>query len=173
MSKIFLIGFMGVGKTTVGSELAKELKYKVVDTDHLIEGKIGKDIKSYFKKYGEEAFRKREAEILDELPSENVVVTTGGGIVTYDDSRKKIKRNGIVFFLQCDFEVMMNRLKDDSTRPLLINKSSQEIHNLYLSRLPIYRNTAHYVINTTHLSIDETVEEIVKSLKYDETDHNK
>jgi shikimate kinase len=164
---------MGVGKTTVGSELAKKLHFKVVDTDQLIEEKIGKDIKSYFGKYGEKAFREREAEILNELPSENVVITTGGGMVTYEESREKIKRNGIVVFLQCEFEVMMKRLQDDSTRPLLVNKTTQEIHDLYLSRLPTYRSTAHYVINTTHHSIQETVDEIVQSLKTEETDHNK
>jgi shikimate kinase len=165
MKAIFLTGFMGAGKTSVGKQLAKRLDIPVVDTDQLLEQKIGKSINEIFAKEGESTFRKYERELLKTLPLENIVITTGGGMVIQKENRDWMKKHGIVIYLHCEPEEILRRLASDETRPLLQQRNKQEqIKRLLTERLPYYEE-AHFMINTTNKTIAEIVDEIVTMLK--------
>jgi shikimate kinase len=165
MKAIFLTGFMGAGKTSVGKQLAKRLNIPVVDTDQLIEQKIGKSINEIFAEEGEAAFRKYEREILKTLPLENVIVTTGGGMVIQKENRDWMKKHGIVIYLHCEPEEILRRLASDETRPLLKQQNKQEqIKRLWIERLPYYQE-ANFLIHTTNKTLAEIVDDIVTMLK--------
>jgi shikimate kinase len=165
MKAIFLTGFMGAGKTSVGRQLAERLAIPVVDTDQLIEQKIGKSINEIFAEEGEAAFRKYEREILKTLQLENVIITTGGGMVIQKENRDLMKENGVVIYLHCEPEEILRRLASDETRPLLKQQNKQEqIKRLWAERLPYYQE-AHFLINTTNKTITEIVDDIVTMLK--------
>lgn len=160
MKAIYLTGFMGAGKTSIGKELAKTLELPVIDTDEFIEEKVGKTIRSIFNESGETVFRTYEREYLQQLPTDNVIITTGGGIVIQEENRKWMKLHGLVIYLHCDFHIILERLKTDTKRPLL---DFQQIHNtasLFERRLPLYKE-AHYTINTSHKTIEDVVNEII------------
>ncbi|WP_044747838.1 shikimate kinase [Bacillus alveayuensis] len=165
MKVIFLTGFMGAGKTSVGRQLAERLGVSVVDTDELIEQKVGKSINEIFAEEGEAVFRKYERELLQTLPLENIVITTGGGMVIQKENRDWMKKHGIVIYLHCEPEEILRRLASDETRPLLQQRNKQEqIKRLLTERLPYYEE-AHFMINTTNKTIAEIVDEIVTMLK--------
>jgi shikimate kinase len=165
MKAIFLTGFMGAGKTSVGKQLAERLDIPVVDTDQLIEQKIGKSINEIFAKEGESAFRKYERELLKTLPLKNIVITTGGGMVIQKENRDWMKKHGIVIYLHCEPEEILRRLASDKTRPLLKQHNKQEqIKRLWMERLPYYQE-AHFMIHTTNKTIAEIVDDIVTMLK--------
>jgi shikimate kinase len=165
MKAIFLTGFMGAGKTSVGKQLGKRLGLLVVDTDKMIEQKVGKSVNEIFAKEGESAFRKYERELLRTLPLENIVITTGGGMVIQKENRDWMKKHGIVIYLHCEPEEILRRLASDETRPLLKQPNKQEqIKRLLTERLPYYQE-AHFMIHTTNKTIEEIVDDIVVMLK--------
>jgi shikimate kinase len=165
MKVIFLTGFMGAGKTSVGRQLAERLGVSVVDTDEMIEQKVGKSINEIFAEEGEAVFRKYERELLQTLPLENIVITTGGGMVIQKENRDWMKQHGIVIYLHCEPEEILRRLASDETRPLLKQRNKQEqIKRLLTERLPYYQE-AHFTINTTNKTIPEIVDDIVTMLK--------
>ncbi|MFV8827929.1 shikimate kinase [Alkalihalobacterium sp. APHAB7] len=157
---IFLTGFMGAGKSTIGKVLAKKLNYKLLDTDEKIEAIQRKSIAMIFQEEGEGAFRSYETDVLEKLPIENTVVTTGGGIVVNEVNRKIMREKGSIFYLHCDIEEVLERTKGDTTRPLLQNKSKEQVSELFLQRMPFYED-ADYKIDTTLLSITEIVDKIL------------
>ncbi|RAK22367.1 shikimate kinase [Anoxybacillus vitaminiphilus] len=165
MKAIFLTGFMGAGKTSVGRQLAERLGVSVVDTDEMIEQKVGKSISEIFASEGESAFRKYERELLKTLPLQNIVVTTGGGMVIQKENRDWMKKHGIVIYLHCEPEEILRRLAGDETRPLLKQHNKQElIKRLLTERMPYYQE-AHFIVNTTHRTMAEVVDDIVAALK--------
>ena len=116
---IYLVGMMGVGKTTVGRILARELKYRFFDTDELIVRVANQSIAEIFEREGEEAFRELETKVLGELCAyQNSVVATGGGIVTRSSNWGKM-HYGIVVWLDVSVDRLYDRLREDTTRPLL------------------------------------------------------
>ena len=116
---LFLIGMMGVGKTTVGQELAKELNYRFFDTDSLIERVAGKPIPEIFATDGEAAFRQLESQVLGQLSAQTrSIVATGGGIILKPENWSYL-RHGIVVWLDIPAPVLYDRLRADSSRPLL------------------------------------------------------
>lgn len=160
MNAIYLTGFMGSGKTTVASALADELSLPVIDTDEQIVTKKGKDIPQIFEQEGEEAFRNYETEVLEELPVENIIISTGGGIILKERNRELMNRNGTVIYLHCDPYEIVRRLEGDSSRPLLEGENRKEkIENIFSKRLPLYRE-AQIEINTTAKSINDITNEI-------------
>ncbi|GGE73891.1 shikimate kinase [Priestia taiwanensis] len=155
---IFLTGFMGAGKTTVGQALSKELGMNVIDTDQYIEQQQQKSIKDIFAEEGEGQFRRYEREVLQLLPKEDTIITTGGGMVIQSCNREYMMTSGYVVYLHCDWELLLSRLQQDTTRPLA-GPDVHRINELYKSRHSFYEE-ADYIINTT----DKTVEEIVQQL---------
>ncbi len=118
MRAIYITGYMGAGKTTIGKALSKELGIDVIDTDQKIEEKQGRVIRDIFAKEGERSFRQYESEMLCSLPTKDVIITTGGGIVERIENREWMKENGTVVYLYCDPYVIADRSHEDITRPL-------------------------------------------------------
>lgn len=164
LKALYLTGFMGAGKTTIGKELATSLKLPVFDTDHQIEKKYKKPVRQIFADEGETTFREYETEILKESPTENVIITTGGGIVLKQENREWMKENGMIIFLKTDLQVIFQRLENDENRPLAQNKSKLELSEILKSRLPYY-NDCTFTLDTTHKSINESVVEIIDRIK--------
>jgi len=157
-----LTGMMGVGKSTIGKNLAKRLKYKFVDVDKLIEAQEGLSINLIFKNKSESYFRKIENDVtLSELKKENTVISLGGGAFLNNAIRKSAKRMSISFWLDLPIEELVKRLKKNSQRPLLFKKNIDETaKKIYLSRKKIY-NEADYRIKCDSLKSDEIVHKIL------------
>ncbi|HYK72376.1 MAG TPA: shikimate kinase [Pseudoneobacillus sp.] len=165
MKAIYLIGFMGSGKTTVGRALAKRLQLPVIDTDEEITKFTGKTISEIFKVEGESHFRILEAEMVRRLPVVNSIITTGGGIILREENRKWMKENGEVVFLYASPEETLQRLEGDQTRPLLLENKKASITNMIKERLPLYLEATNIKIDTTGKSINVIVQEIEQRLK--------
>ena len=119
MDNIVLCGFMGSGKTVVGKELAKILGVKFVDTDELIEKEQGVAIKAIFAIHGEDYFRDLEYEVCKKIPEmKGVVVSTGGGAMTFERNVEAVKQGSKIVFLDASFDVICERIGDNTTRPL-------------------------------------------------------
>lgn len=146
MNNIVLCGFMGSGKTVVGKELAKILGVKFVDTDELIEEEQGVAIKAIFAAHGEDYFRDLEYEMCKKVAEMNgVVVSTGGGAMTFKRNVDAIKEGSKVVFLDASFDVICDRIGDSTTRPLFQDK--EKAKELYDERKDKYLSAADYVIN--------------------------
>lgn len=146
MNNIVLCGFMGSGKTVVGKELAKILGVKFVDTDELIEEEQGVAIKAIFATHGEDYFRDLEYEMCKKVAEMNgVVVSTGGGAMTFKRNVDAIKEGSKVVFLDASFDVICDRIGDSTTRPLFQDK--EKAKKLYDERKDKYLSAADYVIN--------------------------
>lgn len=156
---IYLTGFMGAGKTTVGERLGEILTLDVFDTDKVIEGVCEKSISDIFADEGEAYFREYEESTIKKLSRNRVIITTGGGVVENEGIRTFMKENGISIYLHCDPKVIMSRLEGDVTRPLLQEKKPQAITAIFEARLPYYLE-ADYTINTTMKSVGAIVSEI-------------
>ncbi len=119
MKSIFFIGFMGVGKTTIGKRVGEIVELPVIDMDSYIERKEKKSIKEIFELQGEEYFRLLETTALNKLMNVEGIITTGGGIIEKEENRKTLAGNEFVFYLSCSFDHLWERLQGDSTRPLV------------------------------------------------------
>ena len=167
-TNIILIGFMGCGKTTIGTVLAEQLEYKLLDTDALIVEKEARSINAIFAKEGEEYFRNVETKTIEELADscEKAVVSTGGGLPLRECNGEILKRLGFVVFLKVEKDTVLKRLEGDTTRPLLQGEGVDEkVERLLEFRNPIYEYTAHVTISTDDKSIEEIVEEIVRNYR--------
>jgi len=138
--KIFIVGFMASGKTTYGRQLAEEKGYPFYDTDALIEEKIGMSVTEFFAQWGEKYFRRMERDVLYGLLSrqENFVCATGGGSVCQPDIMDWLNRAGDTVWLDTPWEVILERLHQDTTRPLAISMSDEELKALYDLRYGYY-----------------------------------
>lgn len=155
---------MGAGKTTIGKKLAKELDVPVYDTDKEVEKMTGKSISDIFDQEGEAYFRNLETKVLKKLPTEECVITTGGGIILKEENCVWLSEHGNWIYLHCDPDEIAKRLVNDTTRPLLKGDKKKELHALFNARLPLYEK-AKIKINTTGKSIFSTIDEIKKSIK--------
>jgi len=156
---IFLIGPMGAGKTTMGRQIAKRLHMDFEDSDHVIEAHTGADIALIFEKEGENGFRRREISTIDELTQcSNIVLATGGGAVLAEENRQYLKNRGIVIYLHSDIKHLLNRVRHDTKRPLLQTADpAASLREIMAIRDPLYRETAHIIINTGQQSIRSVI----------------
>jgi len=166
MKNIYLVGFMGTGKTTVGKILAKKLNKKFLETDNLIEKKEKKKIVDIFKEYGEPYFRKLEKELIKKISKKkDLVVSCGGGLICNKENSKILKESGIVFNLLASVNTIYNRTKNSPFRPLLnVENPIERIRSLLKKRMPFYKQ-AHFSIKTDKLSIEEVANKIIEILK--------
>lgn len=161
--RIFLIGFMGSGKTTLGKQLARKLNCQFIDQDVFIEEQTGLTISGYFAKYGEESFRKLENEVLKKmLAIENVVISTGGGAPCFYNNIEIMNDGGIAIYLKHKPEILFSRLKHaQNERPLIKGKSEIELMDFIKLKLkerePFYLR-ARYVIEAKDLKSDDLVQ---------------
>ena len=164
---IVLIGFRGTGKSTVGRLLAKHLERDFIDSDKYIEDSTEKTIKSIFEEDGEEGFRKIEADTIAELSkADNKVISTGGGAVLKEDNVRNLKDNGFLVLLEATPEIIHNRIAQDKNttqqRPSLTDKEPlDEIKHLIAEREPAYKSAADFTINTSYVSCEDIVNEII------------
>ena len=137
---IFLVGFMGAGKSTIGLRLARDLKWNFIDLDQEIEKGEGRPIRQIFSEKGESYFRQLETKVLQGLKTRGPsVIALGGGAFIQDTNRLLIHELGYSVFLDCALEVIVKRCPQDGTRPLL--HSSGGLEALYTSRLPYYQKS--------------------------------
>lgn len=142
--RLFLVGPMGVGKTTIGKMLARELKLRFVDCDQEIERRSGADIAWIFDVEGEVGFRNRETHVLDELTAtDGMLVATGGGAVLREENRQFLKDRGIVVFLDSNVDLLVKRTAKDKKRPLLQNDDPRAVlAKIKMEREPLYKEVA-------------------------------
>ncbi len=158
-----LTGMMGVGKSTIGKNLAKKLKYNFIDVDNLIEINEGMSINLIFKNKSESYFRKIESEITTSvLKKTNTVISLGGGAFLNNSIRRIIKKSSISFWLDVPIDLLINRLKRSKKRPLLNNKNiSESVKKIYFERKKIY-NEADFKIKCKPFKTEEVVDKILK-----------
>ncbi len=135
--RIFIIGFMGAGKTTLGKKLAAKLEYDFIDLDDFIQQKEGMSISDIFLELGENSFRNMESENLRLLGNiQNTLISVGGGTPCYHNNMDWMKKNGLTIYLQLDVNTLISRLKNSATnRPLLQKKSEEEMLDFISTRL--------------------------------------
>lgn len=163
---IMLIGFMGVGKSTVSKELSKKFDMPEIDMDVMIVEKEDKSINDIFAERGEEYFRKVETEcLIDIQKNKGYIVSCGGGVVVKDENINHMKNGGVILFLTATPETIYNRVKDDDSRPILKgNKNVEFIEQLINKRKDRYLAVADIVVSTDNKSIREIVDEIIDKL---------
>lgn len=166
--KIILIGFMGVGKTVIGKKLAKKLNIRWVDIDEEIEKREQKSIENIFEVYGEGYFRGLENNLLKELVNQdNIVISTGGGILKKEENYSILKNEENVVFLDANVDTIIKNLslnKDEiNRRPLLKNSINlyKTIENLLYERYEKYISVSNFKIDTNDKNIDEVVSQIL------------
>ncbi len=167
IKNIILTGFMGVGKTSVGTRLAKDLGYVFVDTDERIEADQKTTITEIFAKKGEPFFRDVEARIIRQvLSGENQVVSTGGGAVIREESRAAFRKGGLTVCLTARPEVVFERIRHETHRPLLqVPDPKGKIRELLDAREQFYRQ-ADLVIDTSDRSVEDIITEIKDRVKH-------
>ena len=157
-NRIFLLGFMGCGKSYWGTQIANELGLKWIDLDEYIENKTSKTIKEIFEKEGETAFRKIEKEALEEMALfNNVVISLGGGTPCFFENMEFIKRSGISFYLKTDSKTLVHRLQSEKIkRPLLAQLSDAALFNFIVTKVnkrSVFYEKAAFIINTEQADI--------------------
>lgn len=157
----------GGGKSTVGRQLARQLAVPFVDTDHVIEERIGGSIRDYFAQHGEVAFRDLEAQVIDELTQDGTgVLATGGGAVLREANRHALHGRSTVVYLRSSAEEVYRRLRHDTQRPLLqVADPLRKLRDLHRERDPLYRRTAHFVIETGRPSVPALVGMVLMQLE--------
>lgn len=147
---VFLVGPMGVGKTTIGRVLADILGLEFFDSDREIESSTGADIPWIFDVEGESGFRVRESRMIEQLSQKNnIVLATGGGAVVAPENREWLKARGVVVYLRAPISQQVERTSRDKTRPLLQTPNPEEkIRELMSIREPLYQEVADMVIDT-------------------------
>ncbi|MBQ1901850.1 MAG: shikimate kinase [Lachnospiraceae bacterium] len=164
---IYLIGFMGTGKSAVGKALQKETDYKIVDMDAEIVRREKRKISEIFEKEGEEYFRALETHLLEELEKQDhCIVSCGGGVVLKDENRGIMHRSGITVLLTARPETILTRVKNDHSRPLLEGKKDVDsIKEMLQQRMPFYEKAANVIVPTDEKSPQELANRIVDFLK--------
>ncbi len=163
---IFMIGFMGVGKTSTSRVLSRQLEVKEIDTDAMIVKQAGMPISEIFAEKGEEAFRQMETALLDEIAEmEPCIVSCGGGMVMRTENVEKMKKQGKIVLLSATPETIYSHVKDSTSRPLLNgNMNVEYIAGLMKQREPAYEQAADYKIVTDGLNPRRVAEKITQLL---------
>ena len=164
---VSLIGLPGSGKTTVGRQLARRLGVPFADSDHVVEQQLGCSIRQYFEREGEDRFRDIEESVLDHLTQNHKgVLSTGGGVVLRSTNRGFLRDRGQVVYLNSSPDELFRRLRHDVNRPLLrVADPLGRLRDLHNLRDPLYRETAHFVIETGRPSVATLVNIIVMQLE--------
>jgi shikimate kinase len=166
MRNIIITGFMGTGKSEAGRIVAARLGLKLVDIDTLIEGEQNMTISEIFTQFGESAFREMEADAVRRLSEmNNLVVSTGGGVVLRDENMANLRKNGTIICLTASPEIILKRVGSDNSRPLLQTDDPLAAIRQLLKDRKKYYETADMVIDTEGRSPLEVAEEIIEGVK--------
>lgn len=163
---IVFIGFMGVGKTTVGKELAKKLSRRFIDIDEEIENEFNMPATEIFKTFGEKAFREKEKSLITHFSKQNLnIISVGGGAFLQDEIREICLTNCMVIFLEMSWELWVDRIPlIIDTRPVLQGKSMDEIKDLFDKRHESY-STHHVKVLTDHMTPEDAADYIIETLE--------
>ena len=167
LRRIFLVGPMGAGKTTIGKYLAQQLKLQFFDTDTEIEARTGADIPWIFDVEGEEGFRDREQQVVEEMTlMDSVVLATGGGVVLRPENRRALAARGYVIYLYATVDEQVRRTRRDRRRPLLQQGDPEQVlRDLMALRDPLYREIADHIIETDGCSPKTVAQRLVRELQ--------
>lgn len=163
MSALFLCGFMGCGKSTIGHKLAAKLRQPCIDLDAYIIEKENRSIPDIFSQSGEAYFRALEADCLTELAERPVIIATGGGTLLNEATVRTARKHGTIFFLDTPFQVCWGRIAGDTNRPLVMKHSREELRELFNQRRVIYRKHSDFTVSGAQ-SLKNIVEDIVRRL---------
>ena len=157
----------GSGKTTVGRHLARQLELPFFDSDHEFERALGCTVREFFDAHGEAAFREREQALVDELTQrDSLVLATGGGAILTPSSRDALHSRCHVFYLRVSPEELARRLRHDSQRPLLrVADPLRKLRELFRERDPLYRRTAHFVVEAPRPSVPALIDMVLMQLE--------
>jgi shikimate kinase len=166
---IIFVGLPGSGKTTIGRQMGRRLGLPFLDSDSVIEQRLGCSIREFFEREGEERFRDIEQSVLDDLSKyHHGVLSTGGGAVLRPLNRQNLHTRGKVVYLRSTPEEVFRRLKHDMQRPLLqVDDPQEKLRTLFNVRDPLYRETAHFVFETGRPSINRLLNTIIAELDLD------
>ncbi|MFA5657807.1 MAG: shikimate kinase [Oscillospiraceae bacterium] len=159
MKPVFLCGFMGCGKSTVGHELSKLLGCDFVDIDSYIEENEGMTIPEIFKRFGEKHFRKLETEAILKLCNKPAVIAAGGGALISDENAAAAASYGKIVCIKLDFEKCYQRIKNNPYRPIVVRSTKKQLKELYNNRSKVYLQRSSIVVNG-----DSTPREIAKEI---------
>lgn len=167
---VFLVGPMGVGKTTIGKVLAEQLGLQFFDSDQEIEASTGADIPWIFDVEGEAGFRAREIKMIDQLSRKtNIVLATGGGAVIADENRKCLSERGTVVYLRASISQQVERTSRDKNRPLLqTDDPEKKIVELMEIREPLYLEIADIILDTNKRNARSVSAEICRQIQADD-----
>jgi shikimate kinase len=165
-SRLFLVGMPGSGKSTIGRRLASKLGFRFVDADKELESRCGVPIPTIFDLEGEDGFRRRESSIIEDLSTEsNLVLATGGGVVTRETNREMLSQRGFVIYLDTPISELMHRLRNDTKRPLLAGGNPREkLEALATVRVPLYESIAHLTIVSSRQTAQALTNSIIEKL---------
>jgi shikimate kinase len=168
---LYLVGFMGTGKTTVGRAVAHRLGFALLDSDHEIERAQRRTIPEIFASDGEAAFRAMEREFVDHgHPAERTVVSCGGGLVVQPGMLERLKTRGVIVCLHASIETILARTARHQNRPLLVAENPEErVRTLYAAREPIYKQ-AGTVILTDARPLQDVAGHVLRAWKRDAAD---
>jgi shikimate kinase len=164
---ISLIGLPGSGKSTVGRQLSRRLQLPFLDSDHIIEQRLGCSIREYFEREGEASFRDLEQAVIDDLTQTSTgILSTGGGVVLRPTNREHLRSRTHVIYLKSVPEELFRRLRHDKSRPLLqVADPMQRLRDLFALRDPLYRETAHFSVDTGRPSVASLANVILMQLE--------
>ncbi|MCM3757013.1 shikimate kinase [Sporosarcina aquimarina] len=160
MNKVYLVGFMGCGKSAIGKRLSFFTKLPFYDMDHEIVQKTGMTIPQIFETFGEERFREMETEFLQTFRDEKCIIATGGGVAMRKENRTIMRATGLVFFLDAPFRDIWRRIATDKNRPIVQRSTRAEIESLYHKRYDAYKQSAHFMVQTRQRSLSKVTEYI-------------
>ncbi len=165
--RIFLVGPMGAGKSTIGKYLAQHLKLRFADTDTEIEERTGADIPWIFDVEGEPGFRDREQQVVEEMTLwDDIVLATGGGVVMRPENRQALAARGFVIYLHATVDEQVRRTRRDQRRPLLQTGNPEAVlRSLMAIRDPLYREIADHIIETDGCSPRTVAQRLVRELQ--------
>ena len=167
LSRIFLVGPMGVGKSTIGKMLADALGLTFIDSDQEVERRAGADIAWIFDVEGERGFREREAQVLVDLTCmDNVVIATGGGSILREESRNNLRKRGLVVHLDADIELLVERTATENNRPLLQGGDPEAMfRKLKAERDGLYESVRDFHVLVDEAGSNKVADEILGALK--------
>jgi shikimate kinase len=163
---VILIGMPGAGKSTVGVILAKRLGYAFIDTDLLIQTRVGKTLQAIINEDGLDDFRRIEEQTLLDLDCDRTVIATGGSAVYSRKAMEHLKDNGIAVFINTPLQTLQGRISDMETRGMVITPG-ESFAGLFLERNPLYRKFADIIVDDQAKTVELIAEEIVGKLELD------
>lgn len=175
MQNLYLIGLMGVGKTTIGKQLAKALKRPFYDSDKFIEDAAGTNIPTIFSYEGEAGFRQREQKAIQELCGlSGIVMATGGGAIIRPENREALNNSGYVVYLHCSIDKILFRTRHDTQRPLLQTVNPrQRLQALLAEREPLYQACANFSIDSGLIANKTVVKTILQHFEAAQADYER